>query len=91
MGAKAVLATAITRLIVTGTARRSMNGNEYGARRCRSASFTMGLPDTFKIAWPGYAAGGSVTGDIVIVTTCGHDVHDYDGNAHHHEGSGYNH
>jgi len=52
---------------------------------------TVGNPDTFKIAWPGYAAGGSVTGDIVIVTTCGHDVHDYDGNAYHHQSSGYNH
>ena len=50
-------------------------GNEYGSPTVPfRVDVTVGHPDTFKIAWPGYAAGGSVTGDIVIVTTCGLDV-----------------
>ena len=93
-GRKLFLARQITRLIVTGNnATIHGLGSEFGGPVVPfRVDVTVGHPDTFQIMWPGYAAAGSVTGDIDIDTTCGYDVHDKnDGNGHHHEGGEHGH
>jgi hypothetical protein len=92
-GRKLFRATEITRVTVTGqSATIDGVGSEYGVSPAVPLPFrvevTVGQPDKFKIAWPGYAAEGSVTGHIDISTTCGHDNHDNDDDVHHHHDRG---